>query len=255
MKIGKDEAQMNYGLLHLLEHKLNRLYENLNKTGLIDYNEVKTIKDRINMIKDQMLEGVKIRNRMQEQIEGEKISAYLIGKQAKIKTKKALTTIKAEDNIVENINSGTILKDKDSIEWYINNYFKKLYKREPSNEEMQNWFLQFLDKKLTENDIKMLEMNISKEEIITAINQMNTNKSPGIDGIPIEFYSKYWSIIHVELTQIIRNMINGKELQINQKKALITLIPKDGDNTLLKNMETISPYMLRCQNRCQNPCK
>lgn len=160
IKIGKDEAQMKYGLLHLLEYKLNRLYDNLNKTGLIDYQEVKSIKDRINMIKDQMLEGVKIRNRMQEQIEGEKISAYLIGKQAKIKTKKAIMSIKAEDNIVDNINSGTIIKDKDTIEWYISSYYKKLYKKEPSDEQMQKWFLQFIDRKLSENDVNILESNI-----------------------------------------------------------------------------------------------
>ena len=148
MKIGKDEAQMKYGLLHLLEHRLNRLYDTLNKTGLIDHNEVKTIKDRINMIKNQMLEGVKIRTRMQEQVEGEKISAYLISKQAKLKSKKAITSIKAEDDIVENINAGTILNDKDAIEWYISSYYKKLLKEEPSDEEMQNWFLQFIDKKI-----------------------------------------------------------------------------------------------------------
>ena len=240
IKIGRDEAQMKYGLLHLLEHKLNRLYDGLNKTGLIDYNEVKVIKDRINRIKDQMLEGVKIRNRLQEQIEGEKISAYLIGQQAKIKTKKAITSIQAEDDIVNNINSGTIIKDKDAIELYISSYYKKLYKNEHSDEQIQNWFLQFVDPKLSGNDTNVLESNVTDQEIFKAINDMNVNKSPGIDGIPIEFYSKYWSIIHVELSEIIRNMINGKELQSNQRKAIITLIPKDGDNSLLKSWRPIS---------------
>ena len=86
----------------------------------------------------------------------------------------------------------------------------------------------------------ILESSITSQEILTAIKQMNTNKSPGIDGIPIEFYCKYWNIIHVELSQIIKNMINGKELQCNQRKAIITLIPKDGDITLLKSWRPIS---------------
>ena len=38
----------------------------------MNYKDVKEIKDRINAIKTEILEGVKIRNRMQEQIEGEK---------------------------------------------------------------------------------------------------------------------------------------------------------------------------------------
>ena len=70
--IGKEENQKKYGLLEYLEFKLNRLYEKLNRTGQMNYEELKTLKDRISSIKTQILEGVKIRNRIQDQIEGEK---------------------------------------------------------------------------------------------------------------------------------------------------------------------------------------
>ena len=72
IKKGREESQKKYGLLEYLEFKLNRLHEHLNKTGQMNYKDVKEIKDRINAIKTEILEGVKIRNRMQEQIEGEK---------------------------------------------------------------------------------------------------------------------------------------------------------------------------------------
>ena len=74
---GKEESQKRYGLLQYLEHKLNRLYERLNRTNRIDYNDVKDLKDRISAIKTEILEGVKIRSRIKEQIEGEKVSATL----------------------------------------------------------------------------------------------------------------------------------------------------------------------------------
>ena len=121
---GREENSKKYGMLEFLEYKLNRLHNKLNKTGEINYSEVKAIKDRITSIKTEILEGVKIRNRMQEQIEGEKISAYLIGKQNAIKSKKLITEITVEDNIVDNIASGTVLKQKDSIEWYFTKYYK-----------------------------------------------------------------------------------------------------------------------------------
>ena len=238
--VGKEESQMRYGLLQFLECKLNKLYDNLNKTGVVDYDEVQSIKNRINMIKTKILEGVKIRNRIQEQIEGEKITAYLIGKQAKLKTKKAMSSLKVESNIVNNLNTGTIIKDKDAIEWYVSKYYEKLYEKENPNEPLQNWFLQFLDSKLSDSEINLLERHISDQEIFIAISQMNVNKSPGIDGIPVEFYFKYWDIIKIELSQIIRNIITGTSLQSKQRKAIITLIPKDGDNTLLKSWRPIS---------------
>ncbi|CAL4122766.1 unnamed protein product, partial [Meganyctiphanes norvegica] len=231
--IGKKENQMKFGLLQYLEIKLNRLYDTLNKTGEINYNEVKSIKNRISMIKTKILEGVKIRNRMQDQIEGEKISAHLIGKQAKIKTKKAITAIKVEDNIVENLNSGTTIKDKDTIEWYISKYYEKLYKKENTDKNLQNWFLQFVDRKIDENENNRLEKNVLNQEILDAIKTMNLNKSPGIDGIPVEFYSKYWDIINVEFSEIIRNIVKGEKLTSYQRKAIITLIPKNGDLELL----------------------
>ena len=77
---GREENAKKYGLLEYLEYKLNRLYEIQNRTGQLNYPEVKEVKDRVNAIKAEILEGVKIRNRMDEQVEGEKVSAYLIGK-------------------------------------------------------------------------------------------------------------------------------------------------------------------------------
>ena len=53
----------------------------------MNYSDVKELKDRINLIKMEILEGVKTRSRIQEQVEGEKVSAYLIGKQNTIKSK------------------------------------------------------------------------------------------------------------------------------------------------------------------------
>ena len=42
------------------------------------YNDVKLLKDRIDDLKNEILEGVKIRSRIQEQEEGERVSAFLI---------------------------------------------------------------------------------------------------------------------------------------------------------------------------------
>ena len=238
--IGREENHKKYGMLEYLELKLNRLYDRLNKTGQMDYKEVKRIKDRINSIKTEILEGVKIRSRIQEQIEGEKISAYLIGKQSTIKSKKAMNEIKVEENIVNSVNSGTILNKKESIEWYINSYYGKLYEKEVSDNESQIWFLQFIEKKISQVDAQSLENEITEKEIYNAINNLNVNKSPGIDGIPNEFYLKYWDVIHKELSLVLKNIINGEILQGKQRRAIITLIPKDGDLKLLKSWRPIS---------------
>ena len=69
---------------------------------------------------------------------------------------------------------------------------------------------------------------------------MNLNKAPGIDGIPIEFYLKYWNIIKKEMIEIIRNNVKGTLLNEKQRKVVITLLPKDGDQSMLKSWRPVS---------------
>ena len=123
---------------------------------------------------------------------------------------------------------------------YIYKYYESLYKKEKFSENVQNWFLGFVEKKLDENDCKILESNVNDKEIYEAIMDMKHNKSPGIDGLPIEFYCKFWSIIRPEICEIIKNMVNGTNLQENQRKAILVLIHKDGELSHLKNWRPIS---------------
>ena len=227
-------------MIKYLEYCLNRLYNNVNITGDLLYDDVKTLKIRIDELKSDILEGVRIRSRIKEQVDGEKVSAFLIKQQASSKSRKLISSIKTEANIVDNLDENVILKDKDSISMYIKKYFEKLYEKEDYDVDYQNWFLQFVDKFLTESEIKLLEANVTEMEIFLSIKDMNTNKAPGIDGIPIEFYEKYWDIIKKEFTEIVINIVNGTYLSESQRKAIITLLPKDGDLTLLKSWRPIS---------------
>ena len=93
--MGKQENQRKYGLIQYLEHALHELYQKQSKSQIIDYDKEKNLKNRINELKLEILEGVKIRSRILDETEGEKVSAHLIGKQAKFKSKELITMIKA----------------------------------------------------------------------------------------------------------------------------------------------------------------
>ena len=238
---GKKEMAMKYGLIEYLEFCLNELYNNVNLTGNLQYEEVKMLKDRIDELKNEILEGVKIRARINEQVEGERVSAYLMKQQAKVKAGKMITSLKSEENIMENLGSNVTLKGKDSINMYIGKYYEKLYDEENFDTEYQEWFLNYVNKTLTDNEINKLGENVSNSEILKAIKDMNINKAPGLDGIPVEFYIKYWDIIKEEIVEIVKNIINGTLLNENQRKAIITLIPKDGgDLSVLKSWRPVS---------------
>ena len=97
-----------------------------------------------------------------------------------------------------------------------------------------------MNNKISDAEKETLETNVTENEIYTAVINLSTNKAPGIDGIPIEFYQKYWNIIKNEFVQIIKNITNGTLLINNQRRAIITLLPKGGDLNLLKSWRPIS---------------
>lgn len=69
---GKRINEEKYGLIQYLEYSLNRKYNELNVSGRMQYSELKILKDRIEDLKNEIMEGVKIRSRIKEQEEGEK---------------------------------------------------------------------------------------------------------------------------------------------------------------------------------------
>ena len=60
---------------------------------------------------------------------------------------------------------------------------------------------------------------------------MEENKSPGKDGIPMEFYITFWHIIKNDFTELINHIFFvKKELTDSMKTAIISMIPKKDPN-------------------------
>ena len=67
------------------------------------------------------------------------------------------------------------------------------------------------------------------------------NKTPGNDGIPIEFYRKFWHLISEPFTKCANECFEKGKMSRSQKQAVITLIEKKGkDRSFLENWRPIS---------------
>ena len=65
--------------------------------------------------------------------------------------------------------------------------------------------------------------NFSGESILGAF---QLGKTPGNDGIPIEFYKIFWPLIGKFLIASFNEAFDNKQMSPSQKQALITLIEK-----------------------------
>lgn len=67
------------------------------------------------------------------------------------------------------------------------------------------------------------------------------DKTPGNDGIPIEFYKIFWSLIGDFMVNSFKEAYNKKEMSSSQRQAIIILIEKKGkDRNYLENWRPIS---------------
>jgi hypothetical protein len=94
---------------------------------------------------------------------------------------------------------------------------------------------------LDEDDKDRMEQPITPDELSNALSELNNNKSPGIDGLPPEFYKLFWKNIKVVVCQSILHGIHTGKMSIDQRRAVLTLLPKkDKDHRFIKNWRPLS---------------
>ena len=92
---------------------------------------------------------------------------------------------------------------------------------------------------LSEEQKQSCELTVINQEIKDAMKDMKNDKTPGIDGIPIDFYNFFlggpW------ISRSIPGAFEVGELSITQKRGIITCIPKgDKPREYLRNWRSIT---------------
>ena len=83
---------------------------------------------------------------------------------------------------------------------------------------------------------------LTETECFSSLKQMADSKTPGIDGLPAEFYKIFWSDISDALIAALNFAYDIGKLSITQRRGLIKLIPKK--ETDLKNLKNRRPLSL-----------
>ena len=101
--------------------------------------------------------------------------------------------------------------------------------------------------KLSPEQVKMLDNEISEIELKTAVFEMKKNKVPGSDGLGIEFYQQYFQLIKQLLLYICKASAKYG-LHTTARQGIITLIEKPGKNLdYLTNWRPLS--LLNCDGK------
>lgn len=79
---------------------------------------------------------------------------------------------------------------------------------------------------LTDSNKRLLDGVISEEEVFNTFRSMAKGKSPGLDGMPVEFYLAAWSVIGADVTKAILFFFSSGKLPRIINSTAIALVPK-----------------------------
>ena len=176
-----------------------------------------TIK-RLDKLYTEKTKGRQIRSRVKWIKEGEKNTAFFLGLEKTRQTKKAINELYDKN--------GKSTTDQNEIMEIEVDYYKKLYKStNPDNDKLKKYIENTkVHNKLSNNESEKCEGEITIEECTNAIFKMKLNKAPGLDGLSVEFYRKFWNSLKKLVTKVFNFNYERGHLSNSQKIGAISLI-------------------------------
>ena len=121
-------------------------------------------------------------------------------------------------------------------------FYEDLYKdRSTSVDDIDSYFRSITSENILDDDNKLkCEGLVTYNECLKSLNKMKGNKSPGLDGITTEWYQAFWPLVGELLVDVFNEGHQLGSLSDSQRKAVMSLIFKKGDDDDISNYRPIS---------------
>ncbi|KAK3541356.1 hypothetical protein QTP86_023072 [Hemibagrus guttatus] len=200
---------------------------------------LKSKKAKMNDLLDITAQGALVRSRFKSAAEIDALSKFFFSLEQKNGQKRFIHAVRTE--------SGDLLSEPTEIRKQTVSFYSKLYSSEWSGAQVVvDSFLAGLPK-LSERAARELDRELSLEELHKALQRMENGRTSGIDDLPAEFYKAFWAVIGQDVMDVLRDSIQRGEFPLSCRRAILTLLPKKGDLTHLKNWRPVSLLCTDCK--------
>ena len=137
---------------------------------------------------------------------------------------------------------GSTANNSKAILHEVRNYYENLFSEVEGNCSSQDELLKVIDAVIGKEENSSLTEEVDEMEVRSAIFSMKNGKTPGLDGLSVEFYKEMWHIIKAEFLQVVKYILqcDVKVLLKNINSGVITLIPKGSDLSDIINWRPIT---------------
>ncbi len=173
--------------------------------------------------------GAILRSKAKYALEGEKCTGYFLGLEKRRQSKTYISEI--------NTKEGKTTKDYVEILERVQEFYEELYKRGGVDERSIDEVLESVGDILSKEDGEWCDRDIEEEEVKEAIGGLKSGKSPGTDGIGIEWYKVYKEGVAPILVEVFKGI---ETVQDRMVEGVIALVYKKGNRLDIENYRPIS---------------
>ena len=228
IKFGVKKAKLMRNEINELENEMNSLD---NKTHLTENERIRKqeLQNQLFKIYENKSEGARIRARIDNIDEVE----------SNEKLFKSIESSRQSNNIIEKLSTpdGREIQDPSEILCEMGNFYSKLYTSKANSIKDIDKYLKEIriEHILNDNDRESLEKMPTLDEIDKVLLIIKENKSPGTDGLPIEFYKTFKDIIMKHYLNMITEAWGNQILPFSTRTSVISTIHKQNEKNLLIN--------------------
>ena len=193
-------------------------------------------KSKLEKLREKSMKGHLIRSRTQWLSQGEKPTKYFCSLEHHNYTEKTVKKVIKKDR--------TEVSDQKHILNELKSYYSNLFKSQDlqlENFDLNELLYAYHVSKLDNLQSESIDGPLTYTEIHMALKQMKNNKTPGIDGLPAEFFKVFWKQLGMLILKALNNSFEKGTLSTSLRQCLIVCLPKKGkQRQFIKNWRPLS---------------
>ena len=191
------------------------------------------LKQKLKDIQEREMMGAAIRAKVEWNESGEKPTKFFFSLEKQRGDEKQLRELRNDH--------GDIIGTKDQIINHIQNYYQIKFTKEHIDEVAMETLINSCERRLADDENGPINELFTMEELNNVKNSMKNGKSPGTDGLSVDFYKQTWSFIAQDLLDVLNYMFLSGEISLSMTQGMVTLLYKNkGDRLCLGNWRPIS---------------
>lgn len=201
----------------------------------VNDDRVRELREKIRVIDHQKAQRVFLSTHIKYLEENEKPTKYFFALQKEQAMKKSIVSMYKSGD-------GSTTSDQVEIRDEISGFYQELFtKDEGLDRSVQDDLLANIKRKLPGQKRQSLEARLTRKELHTAVFGTDNGRVPGWCGFQYEFYKHFWHVLQ-DSFYIMQDQILNEigVLSASQRKSIITLLFKDGDEKDIRNWRPVS---------------